>query len=62
MVVLLGIDDEPAREVDDVTGFRRLLLNPVVITVEEDHDDAPLELLLLVLLSLSLPLADDFDL
>lgn len=46
MVVLLGIDDEPAREVDDVTGFRRLLLNPVVITVEEDHDDAPLELLL----------------
>lgn len=53
---------------DDVTEFLRLLLNPVVITVD-DVDDAklalgtdnavPVELLLLFLL---LPLVDEFDL
>lgn len=60
------IDDDDDEICDDVTEFLRLLLNPVVITVDdgaklvEDTDNAvPVELVLLFLL---LPLVDEFDL
>lgn len=61
--MLLGIDDDDDDEPRyDVTEFRRLLPNPVVITIvdgEDAEDTVPVKLLLLLL---SLPLVDDFDL